>query len=150
MNFGDIVLCSTNARFKYPFAQLGLTPELSSSYILPFLVGFPKAKELIYFGDWFSADDALRLNLVNRVVSPDELMPLAKKLASRLAKNHPENMRLIKKVMNSYVRKDLDDILEEESKVMKDSLSVSIELLIKMRESMKKKSEGKNKKRSKL
>ena len=37
MNFGDIVLCSTNARFKYPFAQLGLTPELSSSYLLPFL-----------------------------------------------------------------------------------------------------------------
>ena len=78
MNFGDIVLCSSLARFKYPVAELGIAPELSSSYTLPYLVGFAKAKELLMVGDWFSADQALNMGLCNEVCSPGDLMARAR------------------------------------------------------------------------
>jgi enoyl-CoA hydratase/carnithine racemase len=43
-NYADLVICSANARFKYPFSTLGLTPELGSSALIPFVVGMAKAK----------------------------------------------------------------------------------------------------------
>ena len=43
-NYHDIVLSSTEGKFKYPFADLGLTPELGSSYMMPYLVGMTRAK----------------------------------------------------------------------------------------------------------
>ena len=46
-NYADMVICSTNARFKYPFSTLGLTPELGSSQLIPFIVGMAKAKEIM-------------------------------------------------------------------------------------------------------
>ncbi|CAE8703689.1 unnamed protein product, partial [Polarella glacialis] len=46
-SFGDMVLCSKEARFMYPFAKLGFTPELGSSMVMPFLIGMAKAKELM-------------------------------------------------------------------------------------------------------
>merc|ERR1719221_1628491 len=67
-NYHDIVICSSNARFMYPFPKLGFTPELGSSYMLPYIVGMAKAKEVFFLCDWFSAAQAKELNLVNQVV----------------------------------------------------------------------------------
>ena len=49
-NYADIVICSSTARFKYPFSTLGLTPELGSSSLIPFVVGMAKAKEMMMLG----------------------------------------------------------------------------------------------------
>ena len=49
-NYADMVICSTSARFKYPFSTLGLTPELGSSSLIPFVVGMAKAKEIMMIG----------------------------------------------------------------------------------------------------
>lgn len=49
-NYADIVICSSAARFKYPFSTLGLTPELGSSSLIPFVVGMAKAKEIMMLG----------------------------------------------------------------------------------------------------
>merc|ERR1712151_1157197 len=46
-NFHDFVFCSEAAKFRYPFVSLGATPELSSSLLLPYLVGYVRAKELL-------------------------------------------------------------------------------------------------------
>lgn len=46
MNYHDLIVCSTKARFKYPFAELSLTPELGSSYVFPLIVGPARAKEV--------------------------------------------------------------------------------------------------------
>ena len=72
-----MVVCSTAARFKYPFAQLGLTPELGSSKLMPLHVGLARTKEIMFVGGWFGAARALELGLCNKVVEPGELMGAA-------------------------------------------------------------------------
>jgi len=67
----DIVYASENAKFMYPFADIGFTAELSSSLMLPFQAGLQRAKELIFSCDWFSAQQAERYNLVNSVHKPE-------------------------------------------------------------------------------
>merc|ERR1712232_1513393 len=84
-NFHDLVFCSDAAKFKFPFVSLGATPELSSSLLFPYLVGFARAKELLLVGDWFTADDAFRMGLANRVVPAEKLLPEALTLARKFA-----------------------------------------------------------------
>lgn len=140
MNFGDLVVCSTNAKFMYPFAKLGFTPELGSSLVMPYVVGLVRTKEMMMLGDWFSADKALEWGLVNAVVAPEELMAHALDLARRLAENHPENMRLMKAAINGPLRQQLDAALVAESAAVQESMMLAMPTLIaKRRKQMKKK-----------
>lgn len=115
VNFHDLCICSENARFMYPFAKLGFTPELGSSYMMPLLVGFAKAKELMFLGDWFSAQDAKEMGLVNRVVKQEALLSEAIKLAERLVVLHPFSLSQSKRILNYHVRNKLDQILQDEN-----------------------------------
>lgn len=121
-NFGDLVLCSTAAKFMYPFAKLGFTPELGSSIMLPFLIGMAKAKELFMCGDWFTAEQAKDLGLVNEVLAPEKLLPRAVEVASEIAKRNPETMTQMKKVLNAPLRDQLDAVLKREQEHITASL----------------------------
>eukprot|EP00928_Gymnodinium_smaydae_P057276 TRINITY_DN40541_c0_g1_i1.p1 TRINITY_DN40541_c0_g1~~TRINITY_DN40541_c0_g1_i1.p1 ORF type:complete len:318 (+),score=87.34 TRINITY_DN40541_c0_g1_i1:49-954(+) len=81
----DFVLCDTEAKFRYPFTSLGLTPEVASSFVLPAIVGMPTAKKWIMLGDWFSGQEAKDAGLVYSVESQADLVPKALELARRLA-----------------------------------------------------------------
>jgi 2-(1,2-epoxy-1,2-dihydrophenyl)acetyl-CoA isomerase len=81
----DVCIASTEATFSQSFVRVGLMPDGGSTYFLPALVGRAKAFELMATGATLSADDALRLGLVNRVVARDELDDAVEELASRLA-----------------------------------------------------------------
>ena len=116
MNHGDYVICSTRARFMYPMAKLKITPELGSSFLLPYQVGLAKAKELFMLGDWFDAEEARRVGLANAVCEPEELMARASAVAERLAKNDPKNMKMMKDLMNAPLRRNLDLVLDMESR----------------------------------
>ena len=122
VNFHDIVICSTEARFKYPFAQLGFTPELGSSMLMPQIVGLARAKEIMFLGDWFSAQDAKDMGLVNKVVSPEDLMPTALKIADRLCSTHPAALRRAKEILNRAQRELLDRNMDEEQSVFMKSM----------------------------
>ena len=54
------------ARFMYPFAKLGITPELGSSVVLPAVVGLTVAKEMLMLGEWVSATKAVEIGLASR------------------------------------------------------------------------------------
>lgn len=54
----DLVYASQNSIFQFPFVNLGLVPEAGSSYILPRLLGFARASEIILLGEKFSAEQA--------------------------------------------------------------------------------------------
>eukprot|EP01065_Artemidia_motanka_P035890 TRINITY_DN43796_c0_g1_i1.p1 TRINITY_DN43796_c0_g1~~TRINITY_DN43796_c0_g1_i1.p1 ORF type:complete len:286 (+),score=109.98 TRINITY_DN43796_c0_g1_i1:64-921(+) len=126
-NYHDWILCSDQARFRYPFTKLGVTPELSSSRLIPFIVGMPKAKELLIGGEWFTAEKAAALNLVNRVVPHDELLPEALALARKIAAEpHQASPRLAKSLINSYLRAELETILDRENKAIKEALRESM------------------------
>lgn len=95
----DVVLASTAARFSARFAAVGLTPELSSSWLLPKIVGLQRAKEMMLTGRIWSAEEARELGLVREVVPPDELLPRAIAVAAEIAANPASTLRAIKRML---------------------------------------------------
>ena len=114
VNFHDLVYCAEEARFKYPFADLGFTPELGSSMMMPQLVGMVRAKEIMFLGDWFSAHEAKDMGLVNKVFKQAELMPEVMKIAQRLCNAHPASLANSKKILNNTMRSQLTAALNAE------------------------------------
>ena len=81
----DVCVASTAATFSQSFVRVGLMPDGGSTHFLPALVGRAKAFELMATGATLTAEDALRLGLVARVVAPGELDAAVEELVSRLA-----------------------------------------------------------------
>lgn len=133
-NYHDIVLSSTEGRFKYPFADLGLTPELGSSFMMPMLTGMTRAKSMMMIGDWFSAEEAKDMGLVLEVTSPEDLMSRATELATKLASKDAGGMQLIKKLMNSHMRKQMDQVMDDEN----EAIGQAVKLMAAKMRSMKK------------
>jgi len=82
-------IASRNARLGQPEVKLGILPGYGGSQRLPRLCGKGAAHELILTGEMISADEALRIGLVNHVVEPAELMPAAESIAKKIIANAP-------------------------------------------------------------
>jgi enoyl-CoA hydratase/carnithine racemase len=97
----DFVFCAEgDARFKYPFADLGIPPEMGSSFLFPRLF----AKRYVMTGDWFDGADAEKIGLVYKVVPRDKLMSEAIAFATSLATNESlEGMQMSKRILNDRV-----------------------------------------------
>jgi enoyl-CoA hydratase len=96
---GDIILASENARFGQPEVNLGIIPGFGGTQRLPRLVGRTRALELLLTGDRITAQQALVMGLVNRVVSPAELIPEAERLAEKIAQKAPIAVALAKRAV---------------------------------------------------
>jgi len=81
----DIIIASSKAKFGQPEVKLGVIPGAGGTQRLTKAVGKSKAMELCLTGDFFSAADAEKYNLVSRVVEPAQLMPAALELAHKIA-----------------------------------------------------------------
>ena len=105
----DLLLASTQARFSMRFAAIGLVPELASTWMLPKVVGLHRAKEMMLTGRVSSAEEALELGLVHRLVEPEELIPEAVKLGQEIAANPESTLRIIKQMIWADLRSSGDD-----------------------------------------
>lgn len=81
----DVLIASTNARFADTHARVGIVPGWGLSQKLSRMIGISRAKELAFTGNFLDAQTAHAWGLVNHVVEPDALLPLARKLASDMA-----------------------------------------------------------------
>jgi 2-(1,2-epoxy-1,2-dihydrophenyl)acetyl-CoA isomerase len=81
----DLVMAAESARFTLAYTRIGLTPDGSSSYFLPRLVGQRRALELILTNRMLTAHEALEWGIVTRVVPDAELTAEAEALARQLA-----------------------------------------------------------------
>jgi enoyl-CoA hydratase len=95
----DLRVAADRAVFGLPEVNLGVLPGFGGTQRLPRLIGFGPAAEMIFAGETVAASAALSLGLVNRVVPSEELMPEARRLASRIASKAPIAVRLAKKAM---------------------------------------------------
>lgn len=86
----DILIASSNARFADTHSRVGLMPGWGLSQKLPRMIGLSRAKELSFSGNFIDAATAERWGLVNRVVTPEELMPAAIRLAEDIASGDAE------------------------------------------------------------
>ncbi len=96
----DMIVASENARFGQPEINVGVIPGAGGTQILPRLIGEKKAKELVFTGDFISADEALRLGLVNKVVPADKLKEAVEEIIGKIMKKSPAIMQLAKIAVN--------------------------------------------------
>ncbi len=93
----DIRLASATATFRFPGSEMGLVVGAAA---LPRLVGAARAKELIFTGRAFSAQEAYQWGFVNEVYAPDELVPRALEMAQTIAKGSAAAMREAKQIID--------------------------------------------------
>ncbi|MCE2471778.1 MAG: enoyl-CoA hydratase/isomerase family protein [Anaerolineae bacterium] len=92
----DLVYAAADAKFNFAFIDLGLLPEAGSTYLLPRMLGYGRAAELLMLGEAFDARKAQECGIVNAVVAADELEALAFAKAEQLAAKPPQALRQTK------------------------------------------------------
>ena len=97
----DLVIAGGDAQFKLPFVDLALVPEAASSFLLPRLIGYQRAAELLLLGTPFDAETAHNMGLVNRVRSAGDAMAGAMEFANALAQKPPGALRAAKALMRT-------------------------------------------------
>ena len=111
----DLRIASSNATFSQSFVKIGLHPDWGGTYFLPRLVSPNKACELFFLGDTIDAAEALRLNIVNQVVAPEELEAVSLQLAERLRAAPPIAIASAKQAVYVSGTSDLDEMLRYET-----------------------------------
>lgn len=111
---GDVRIASDQAKFAESFSQIGLFPDFGGTYFLPRIVGPARASELFYTAQLLSADEALKLGIVTRVIPQADFEAETKKLAETLANSASMAHRDVKHRMSSEHRKEIEAALEEE------------------------------------
>ena len=114
----DLRFAGASARFSEAYIRVGLLPGNGGCYFLPRIVGPARALELLWTGDFVSADEAEKIGLVNHVYPDAQLMPETLAFAKRLAEGPPLQQREIKKLMYQSLRTDLRTSLEAVSSHM--------------------------------
>lgn len=107
----DIRIASQTARFAESFVRVGLVPGDGGAWLLPRVIGWPRATELALTGRMIDAAAALDWGLVTKVVEPDELMPAARELAGEIAANPPRAVRLTKRLLREAQGASLGTVL---------------------------------------
>lgn len=108
----DIVLAAEDAKFGLPETGIGISPGAGITIRLPRVVGKFIAKELLFTGDWISAEEGHRIGIVNRVVPPDKLLAEAHALAGKIAKRAPLAIGAAKACVNFGSEMPLDEGME--------------------------------------
>lgn len=110
----DIRIAADTAKFSQAFARIGLHPDWGGTFFLPRLVGTARACELVFTGDLISAEEALAIGLVNRVVAADRLAETTRALLDKLVKRAPRALALAKRAIYQGVERDLAAMLDYE------------------------------------
>jgi 2-(1,2-epoxy-1,2-dihydrophenyl)acetyl-CoA isomerase len=110
----DFVLVHERTRFLWSFARWGLVVDAGGAYLLPRLVGLPRAKAMVLLGEGATGDEAVRDGLAYRCVPADELDATAQELAARLAAGPTRALGLSKQLLNRSLETDLERALERE------------------------------------
>jgi 2-(1,2-epoxy-1,2-dihydrophenyl)acetyl-CoA isomerase len=111
----DLVIAAEDARFIEVFVRRGIALDAGGGFLLPRTIGLHKAKELVFFGDDLSAQDAERLGLVNKVVPAAELEATVRQWAKRLAEGPTFAIGLSKRLLNRSLQADMDTLFAEEA-----------------------------------
>ena len=111
----DLIVAGESARFCEIFSRRGLSVDLGGAWLLPRLIGVHKAKELVLLGEMFSAEEAERIGIVNRVVPDAELDGFVADWAQRLASGPPLALQLSKRMLNGALGSSFSEMLHQEA-----------------------------------
>ena len=114
----DIRLASEDARFGLPEPGLGIIPAAGGSQTLPRMVGRAAALDMLMSGRWLTAEEALRIKLVNRVVPRDSLFDEADKLAEKIKSHDSRAVSCAKQAVVRGLDLSLDEGLRLEENLL--------------------------------
>jgi enoyl-CoA hydratase/carnithine racemase len=114
----DIRLAAPSARVAFLFTKVGLSgADMGSAWLLPRIVGFGRATELLMGGAFITADEAYRIGLYNAVVEPEALADTARTRAEALARGPSFALEITKEALNREAHMDLATALEAEAQI---------------------------------
>lgn len=116
----DLRLAADHIKVGLPEVNLGIMPGGGGTQRLPRLIGMGRAKELIYTGSLISANEALSLGIVDKVVPSDQLMKEAQKLAGKIMAKAPLAVRAAKQATNASWDLSLEEGMELENQLWAD------------------------------
>lgn len=112
----DIRIASEEAKIAFLFVKVGLSgADMGAAHLLPRVVGLAKATELLYLGDFISAQEAERIGLYNRVVPIEQLGATTLEFAERLAQGPAFALAKTKEMLNRELNMNLETALECEA-----------------------------------
>jgi enoyl-CoA hydratase/carnithine racemase len=116
----DQIYLSEHAWIQLPFSKLSLCPELGSSFLLTRLLGLQRTKELVYFAEKLTAQQAVDLQLANKVVPHSELMAYTRDKALQLIPPQGAGLaiRQMKKILHAPMIADVSDALDRENEAL--------------------------------
>ena len=121
IGFPQLVLASRSARFVSAYTKAGLSPDGSSTWYLPRLMGMRRANEFIFTNRMLSAEEAAEWGLVTRVVEQGSLMAEAVKVAEQLANGPQQAYGRIKHLLNTSLTTSLDEQMSSEARYLAQS-----------------------------
>lgn len=105
----DIRIMADNAKLAAAFTARGVVPESGGTWILPRLIGWSKASEIIFTGKTLNATECEEMGLVSRVVNNNEVHAETMELAGQIAKNAPLAVQASKRMMRMGMNENFDD-----------------------------------------
>ncbi|HWU44741.1 MAG TPA: enoyl-CoA hydratase-related protein [Bdellovibrio sp.] len=113
----DFIYASENAKFGLPEVSLGLIPGFGGTVRMARAMGQRRARELTYTGGMITAQEALQMGLVNKVVPPGELMSAVMKTAESILAKAPLAVRSSKTSINQAWDMDVEEAQRNEAKI---------------------------------
>jgi len=120
----DFRIAETGSKFAFLFAKVGLSgADMGACLLLPRIVGFAKASELLMTGDSIGAEEAYRIGLVTKVCTADFLREETLALARRLAKGAAHGLAVTKECLNRELSQALDEAVEAEAQAQAECMT---------------------------
>lgn len=111
----DMRIAAENSRIGFTFAKIGLHPGMGAEYFLTRMIGRAKTFELLMTGDIISAEEALRIGLVNHLAAPEKLMDTALELAGKIVAMPVLPIRMLKESIDAATRNTLAETLHRQA-----------------------------------
>ena len=122
----DLAVAAKGASFTSAYTKIGLSPDGSSTYYLPRIIGTRRTMELYLTNRVLSTEEALDWGLINQVVDREELTATVGKLAGKLADGPTEALGAVKKLLLMSTNDSLESQMERETRSI-SSLSHTVD-----------------------
>ena len=117
----DLVIAAESAKFNQAFIKIGLSPDCGGTFMLPRLVGWKRAAELMFTGDMITAQRAAEMGMINSVAADEELMSQVMAMANRLANAPTAAIGHIKRMLDASATNDIGSQLDLERETQIES-----------------------------
>ena len=118
----DLVVASESAKFTMAYTKAGLTPDGSSTYFLPRLIGLRRTMDMVLTNRVLTAREALEWGLVSRVTPDGELLSSAESLARELAEGATWALGAAKNLVRGSMSESLETQMELETRAIADAV----------------------------